>query len=63
MKVLAARRRDVGDIRLLAEHLGLTSAAEVLELCAEVFPDERPPDRATLILEDLFEGPDADAEL
>jgi hypothetical protein len=57
MKVLAARRRDIGDIRLLAEHLGLTSAEEVIELCAEVFPDERPPDRVILILEDLFGVP------
>jgi hypothetical protein len=36
--------------------------AEVIRLCAEVFPDERPPDRVTLILEDLFEGRDAGAE-
>jgi hypothetical protein len=54
MKVLAARRRDFEDIRLLVGHLGLTSAAEVLELCAEIFPDEEVPARARLVLEDSF---------
>jgi hypothetical protein len=53
-KVLAARRRDVDDIRFLANHLGLTTAKDVLALCAEVFPDEQVPDRARLVLEDSF---------
>jgi hypothetical protein len=56
MKVLAARRRDIGDIRLLVERLELTSVIEVLAVCAEVFPDEEVPARARLILEDLFAG-------
>jgi hypothetical protein len=54
MKVLAARRRDVEDISYLVKHLGLSSVAEVLEVCAAVFPDEPVPDRARLILEDFF---------
>jgi hypothetical protein len=54
MKVLAARRRDVDDIRFLIKHLGLTSVDEVWTLCAEVFPDEEPPARARLLLEDVF---------
>jgi hypothetical protein len=54
MKVLAARRRDVDDIRFLANHLGLTTVKDVLTLCAEVFPDEQMPDRARLVLEDSF---------
>jgi len=54
MKVLAARRRDAEDISFLVKHLGLSSAAEVLAVCAEVFPDEPVPDRARLVLEDLF---------
>ena len=54
MKVLAARRRDADDIRFLVEHLGLTTVAEVLALCAEVFPDEEVPSRARLVLEDAF---------
>jgi hypothetical protein len=55
MKALAARRRDVEDLRVLVHHLGLRSAAEVAALCREVFPDEPLPDRALLVLEDLFE--------
>ena len=55
MKVLAARRRDTGDITFLVRHLGLTSTDEVLRLCASVFPDEPVPDRARLVLEDVFE--------
>jgi hypothetical protein len=34
----------------------LDSAEEVLSLCAEVFPDEEVPDRARLVLEDIFGG-------
>jgi predicted nucleotidyltransferase len=54
MKVLAARRRDQDDIKLLAGHLGLSTMEEVLEVCSAVFPDEAMPDRARLILLDLF---------
>jgi len=54
MKVLAARRRDMEDISYLVKHLGLSSAAEVLEVCASVFPEEPIPDRARLVIEDLF---------
>jgi hypothetical protein len=56
MKVLAGRRRDAEDIHVLVEHLGLTSAAQVLALCAEVFPEEEVPPRARLILAGLFDG-------
>lgn len=55
MKVLAARRRDADDINYLVKHLGLSSAAEVLQICASVFPEEPVPERATMILEDLFD--------
>ncbi len=54
MKVLAARRRDADDIRLLVRHLRLASPDAVIALCAEVFPDEELPARARLILEDVF---------
>ncbi|KWV34569.1 DUF6036 family nucleotidyltransferase [Micromonospora rifamycinica] len=56
MKVLAARRRDAEDIRFLVDHLGLTSAEQVLALCAEIFPEEEVPGRARLVLEDVFGG-------
>ncbi|WP_141721775.1 DUF6036 family nucleotidyltransferase [Micromonospora citrea] len=55
MKVLAARRRDAEDIRFLVDHLGLTSAEQVLALCAEVFPEEEVPGRARLVLDDVFD--------
>ncbi|HET9894951.1 MAG TPA: DUF6036 family nucleotidyltransferase [Streptosporangiaceae bacterium] len=55
MKVLAARRRDAEDMRYLVKHLNLSSSAEVLDACARVFPDEHVPDRAKLILADLFD--------
>jgi predicted nucleotidyltransferase len=54
MKVLAARRRDADDIRFLVRHLHLSTADEVLALCGEIFPDEDPPTRARLVLEDVF---------
>jgi hypothetical protein len=55
MKVLAARRRDAEDIRFLVKHLQLENAQAVLALCTEVFPEEPVPDRARLVLEDVFE--------
>lgn len=56
MKVLAARRRDLEDISYLVKSLGLSSVSEVLAVCDLVFPEEPVPDRARLILEDLFDG-------
>jgi phosphoglycolate phosphatase-like HAD superfamily hydrolase len=41
--VLAGRRRDADDIRLLADHLGLGDAGEVRATCISVFPDEPIP--------------------
>ncbi|HUZ37681.1 MAG TPA: DUF6036 family nucleotidyltransferase [Streptosporangiaceae bacterium] len=58
MKVLAARRRDAEDISFLVKHLRLSSVAEVLAVCADVFPDEPVPDRARMVLEDLLGGVD-----
>jgi hypothetical protein len=55
MKVLAGRRRDVEDIRLLVKHLNLATVDRVLQLCGEIFPDEPVPDRARLVLEDVFD--------
>jgi predicted nucleotidyltransferase len=55
MKVLAGRRRDAEDISYLVRHLDLSSSEDVLAVCERVFPDEPVPDRAKLILEDLFD--------
>jgi hypothetical protein len=54
MKVHAGRRRDREDIKVLAEHLGLATTEQVLDLCLNVFPDEPVPDSARLLLEDLL---------
>lgn len=56
IKVLAARRRDAEDIRFLVDHLKLTSAEQVLRLCAEVFPEEEISGRARLVLDDVFDN-------
>jgi uncharacterized nucleotidyltransferase DUF6036 len=56
MKVLAGRRRDADDIRLLADHLGLRTVQEVRSVCVEVFPDESVPKRSELLLDELFGG-------
>lgn len=55
MKVLAGRRRDAEDVEVLVSHLGLTSTAQVLAVCAEVFPEEEVPPRARLILDGIFD--------
>lgn len=56
MKAMASRRRDTEDMRFLADLLGLTSPDQVIAVCLRVFPDHALPDRARLVLEDLFEG-------
>jgi hypothetical protein len=53
MKVLAGRRRDAADIRLLAQRLGLRSVDDVRARCADVFPDEPLPKRSELLLQEL----------
>lgn len=60
MKVLAARRRDIDDIRFLVDKLELGDAESVVALCSEIFPDEPLPARARLVLEDVFEPSDAE---
>jgi hypothetical protein len=54
MKALAARPRDAQDIRHLAEILNLYTVPDVLALVREVFPEEEPPARLRLLLEDIF---------
>lgn len=54
MKVLAARRRDVDDLRILVDELDLADVDQVLTVVRRVFPDEAVPDRALLALEDVF---------
>lgn len=54
MKALAARPRDVQDIKQLTEVLDLHTVPDVLALVRQVFPEEEPPARLALLLEDVF---------
>jgi hypothetical protein len=54
MKALAARARDIDDLRLLAGLISLKSADEALRIITEFFPDEPASDRSTAILRELF---------
>lgn len=54
MKALAARTRDIDDLRLLADMIGVDSAEAALEICAEFFPEESVPPRSAAILQELF---------
>jgi hypothetical protein len=59
MKCAAARtEEDAGDIRVLARHLGLRTAGEVLTIVSQYYPPERLPVRTALLLEEMFDdGP------
>jgi hypothetical protein len=54
MKAFAARPRDAEDIRHLAQVLSLHTVADVLASVYETFPEQEPPERLRLLLEDLF---------
>jgi hypothetical protein len=54
MKALAARPRDVQDIKQLEEMLNLHTISDVLALVRDVFKEEQPPARLRLLLEDIF---------
>jgi hypothetical protein len=58
MKALAARPRDAEDIRQLAQVLDLHTADEVISLARDIFPEEEPPARLRLLLDDIFSGQD-----
>jgi hypothetical protein len=54
MKALAARRRDVDDLRLLAGMIGIGTAKDALHVCADFYPDEPVPPRTEALLRELF---------
>jgi hypothetical protein len=54
MKALAARTRDIDDLRLLADIIDVDSAETALQICAEFFPGEEIPPRSIAILQELF---------
>lgn len=65
MKAAAARRNtdDIGDLRLLADRLGLTSPSEVVRIHDEVLPDEPLPPRKLEVIREVFSQLPAEAEL
>lgn len=54
MKALAARTRDIDDLRLLASIIGVDNAEMARQICAEFFPDEDLSPRSAAVLEELF---------
>ena len=54
MKAFAARPRDAEDIRQLVKVLDLRTVDDVLASVREIFPEEEPPARLRLLLEDIF---------
>ena len=50
----ARTAEDAGDIRVLAQRLGLHTAAEVLRVVESYYPPERLPVRTSLLLEEMF---------
>ena len=55
MKALAARIRDIDDLRLLAGMAGVRSSADALRICADFFPDEPVSQRSAAVLRELFD--------
>jgi predicted nucleotidyltransferase len=54
MKALAARTRDVDDLRRLADIVGVESADAALQICADFYPDEPISPRSAAVLRELF---------
>lgn len=54
MKTLAARTRDIDDLRVLADIIGVESADQAMQICAEFYPDEPTPQRSVAVLRELF---------
>jgi hypothetical protein len=54
MKALAARARDIDDLRVLASILRLESADQAFQICADFYPDEPMSQRSAAVLQELF---------
>jgi predicted nucleotidyltransferase len=54
MKALAARTRDIDDLRLLAVMIDVETADAALQICADFYPDEPIPPRTDAVLRELF---------
>ncbi|HKS99631.1 MAG TPA: DUF6036 family nucleotidyltransferase [Rugosimonospora sp.] len=54
MKALAARTRDVDDLRSLAALAGVDTVDDALRICRDFYPDEAVSPRALGVLQELF---------
>jgi hypothetical protein len=54
MKARAARTRDIDDLRLLADIIGVNSADAALQICMDFYPDEPVSARSAAVLHELF---------
>jgi hypothetical protein len=54
MKALAARTRDIDDLKLLAGMIDIRSAEAALRICSSFYPDEPIPPRTDAVLRELF---------
>ncbi|MEU4554352.1 hypothetical protein [Micromonospora violae] len=54
MKALAARTRDVDDLRALAALAKVTTVDDAIRLCSDFFPDEAISPRAMGVIRELF---------
>jgi 2-dehydro-3-deoxyphosphooctonate aldolase (KDO 8-P synthase) len=55
MKARAARTRDIDDLRLLADIIGVNSADAALRICVDFYPDEPVSARSAAVLHELFD--------
>jgi predicted nucleotidyltransferase len=54
MKALAARERDIDDLRSLANIIGIKTAHAATAVVREFYPDEPIPPRSAALLDELF---------
>ena len=54
MKARAARTRDIDDLRLLGDIIGVYSAGTALRICADFYPGEPVSPRSAAVLQELF---------
>lgn len=54
MKALAARTRDVDDLRTLAALATVTTVDDAIRLCSDFYPDESISPRAMGVIRELF---------
>jgi hypothetical protein len=55
MKARAVRTRDIDDLRLLADIIGVNSADAALRITADFYPDEPVSARSAAVLHELFD--------